>query len=244
MTRARDDFWSRRKARVAAEHQADTVARVELTDAEERARLDALPDEDLLAELDLPDPDTMKMGDDFTGFLRKTVPERLRRRALRKLWTSNPVLACVDGLNDYDEDFNKCDVTGAAVKTAYQVGRGFIRDLAPLVADDAEADAVHDPAEMSLAQIEDAQGPQAVSVAHTGDTARAGTDAIPTQYRRNTASAGLAFAANDPALAFDDPASNSDDPASTFDGPASNSDDPDPAPLRRRMRFAFQDTPA
>jgi hypothetical protein len=37
--------------------------------------------------------------------MREGVPEALRNRALRKLWLSDPVLANLDGLNDYDEDF-------------------------------------------------------------------------------------------------------------------------------------------
>ena len=43
---------------------------------------------------------------DFTVFMNDKVPETLRRMALRKLWRSNPILANVDGLNDYDEDFS------------------------------------------------------------------------------------------------------------------------------------------
>ena len=38
------------------------------------------------------------MGDDFSGFMARNVPDHLRRRALRKLWVSNPVLANLDGL--------------------------------------------------------------------------------------------------------------------------------------------------
>lgn len=123
------DFWSRRKARVAAEDKAAEAARVALTDAEDQARMEARSDAEVLQELDLPDPDTLVAGDDFTAFMAKAVPERLRRRALRKLWTSNPVLACVDGLNDYDDDYTVAAVCGADMKTAYQVGRGFIREV-------------------------------------------------------------------------------------------------------------------
>jgi hypothetical protein len=37
------------------------------------------------------------------------VPEELKNLALKKLWLSDPVLANVDGLNDYDDDFNVID---------------------------------------------------------------------------------------------------------------------------------------
>ena len=58
--------------------------------------------------------------------MRKEIPELLRRRALRSLWKSNPVLAVLDGLNDYDEDFTDAASATGAVKTLYKVGQGLI----------------------------------------------------------------------------------------------------------------------
>ena len=78
---------------------------------------------------DLPPLDTLNADSDFTKFLRTDVPPILKKAALRKLWTSDPVLANVDGLNDYDEDFAKMGL-GKAVKTAYQVGKGMINQMA------------------------------------------------------------------------------------------------------------------
>ena len=99
------DFWSRRKAGVETEEK---IA-LQIKDAEETAALQAeqaeKTDEELLLELDLPNPDDMKMGDDFSAFMSKAVPDRLRRRALRRLWLANPALANLDGLLDYGEDF-------------------------------------------------------------------------------------------------------------------------------------------
>ena len=57
----------------------------------------------------LPDIESLDKDSDFTGFLQAGVPEELKNLALRKLWLSDPVLANVDGLNDYDEDFNVID---------------------------------------------------------------------------------------------------------------------------------------
>ena len=74
----------------------------------------------------LPDPDAIELGTDITGFMRKEIPELLRRRALRSLWKSNPVLAVLDGLNDYDEDFTSAASATGAVKTLYKVGQGLI----------------------------------------------------------------------------------------------------------------------
>jgi hypothetical protein len=62
--------------------------------------------------------------------MRAAIPEHLRRRALRTLWRSNPVLANLDGLNDYDGDWTGGSVAAGQLKTAYQVGMGFVRDIA------------------------------------------------------------------------------------------------------------------
>jgi hypothetical protein len=70
--------------------------------------------------LDLPDIDTLDKESDFTVFMQAGVPEELKNLALRALWRSDPVLANLDGLNDYDEDF------GSMLK----VGAEFMRKLA------------------------------------------------------------------------------------------------------------------
>ncbi|WP_106743929.1 DUF3306 domain-containing protein [Yoonia maritima] len=119
------DFWSRRKAKVAAETEAETevtVAEPEMTDAE------------VLAAFDLPDPDTLIAGDDIKGFMAKAVPDHLRRRALRRLWRLNPVLANVDGLVDYGEDFTDSAKVVDHMQTAYQVGKGMLTHLEKLAA--------------------------------------------------------------------------------------------------------------
>ncbi|MBU3036096.1 DUF3306 domain-containing protein [Tritonibacter mobilis] len=118
------NFWSRRRAAVEAEEAQE--ARV-LREAEAQARdaeLAERSDADLLAELDLPDPDTLGPGDDFKAFLTEAVPARLKTRALRRLWVTNPVLANVDGLIDYGEDFTDAAMAVENIQTAYQVGKG------------------------------------------------------------------------------------------------------------------------
>ena len=74
----------------------------------------------------MPDPDAIELGTDITGFMRKEIPELLRRKALRSLWKSNPVLAVLDGLNDYDEDFTDSAPGVKGAKTIYQVGKGLL----------------------------------------------------------------------------------------------------------------------
>jgi hypothetical protein len=68
--------------------------------------------------LDLPDIETLEKDSDYTPFLAEGVPESIRKLALRKLWASDPVLANIDGLNDYDEDFTIIE----AIKTFVSEG--------------------------------------------------------------------------------------------------------------------------
>ena len=121
--------WSRRKAAVAAEAVAEDRAVEDAVIAEQHEALAEKTDVEILEELGLPDPDAMVQGDDFKAFLSKTVPAHLRKRALRKLWRSNPVLACVDGLNDYDDDYLTGSYGQGPISTTYQVGKGMLSHL-------------------------------------------------------------------------------------------------------------------
>ena len=127
------DFWSRRKAGVEAEAQVPVQAQ----QAEEAAVLEAdqaeKTDIELLEELGLPNPDSMMMGDDFSAFMSKAVPDRLRRRALRRLWLANPALANLDGLLDYGEDFTDSATVIENMQTAYQVGKGMTEHVLEMV---------------------------------------------------------------------------------------------------------------
>ncbi len=135
--------WSRRKRdeRERAPKPADEVD--EAADAPESGEQPAE-----IAPEDLPDIDTLHKDSDFTVFMRDGVPEELKRRALRKLWTSDPVLANVDGLNDYDGDYATLLEKGAEAMrrfaaTGDQTGRPAAVtaaeeiDAGPAVADDA-----------------------------------------------------------------------------------------------------------
>ena len=138
------DFWSRRKAAVAAEQEADERAIIAQAEADELAKREEQTDSEILEELNLPDPDHLKAGDDITGFMSKAVPERLRQRALRRLWRLNPVLANVDGLVDYGEDFTDAAVVMDGMQTAYQVGKGMLAHVQEM-ARQAEAEAEDGP---------------------------------------------------------------------------------------------------
>lgn len=137
MAQAQDTFWSRRRKAVASEELAAKLAiEAEAQAVEKVAQEKAISektDEELLAELELPNPDTLKMGDDFSVFMQKAVPDRLRRRALRTLWRSNPVLANLDGLVDHGEDYTDAAVTFEGMKSAYVVGKGMLKHVEALI---------------------------------------------------------------------------------------------------------------
>lgn len=140
-------FWARRRAAVQAEAAAE--ARVEMADdaAKYAEAQPSKDDAELLQELGLPDPDGMEAGDDFTAFLAKEVPEHLKNKALRMLWRSNPVLACVDGLNEYDDDYRAAMLLAEPIKTAYQVGKGMMAHLEEVARQQDAAEHAVDEAE-------------------------------------------------------------------------------------------------
>ncbi|WP_170764364.1 DUF3306 domain-containing protein [Ruegeria lacuscaerulensis] len=139
------DFWSRRKAAVQAEAEAEVIAVEEQAVAEQRAELEEKSDAEILAEFNLPDPDQLRAGDDVSGFMAKAVPDRLRRRALRRLWRLNPVLANVDGLVDYGEDYTDANCVIENIPTAYQVGKGMLAHVEALAADQEEPEKNSEP---------------------------------------------------------------------------------------------------
>ena len=152
------DFWSRRKAAVAAEEAQDAAEVQERARAETAAELEAKTDEEILEELGLPDPSTLKPGDDFAAFLNDAVPDRIKKVALRKLWTSNPILANVDGLLDYGEDFTDAAVGAGVVETTYQVGKGMLAHVQEMArqAEEAARKALEGDEEEAIEALEDA----------------------------------------------------------------------------------------
>lgn len=86
----------------------------------------AAQEETDVEEAELPDVEEMGAESDFTPFLKKGVSEQLQRKALRKLWLSDPVLANVDGLLDYGDDFTDAAMIIENMKTVYTVGRGMV----------------------------------------------------------------------------------------------------------------------
>ncbi|MGI9372993.1 MAG: DUF3306 domain-containing protein [Hyphomicrobiales bacterium] len=126
--------WSRRKQDVAREEATQDAA----TDLEQENALEPETEEEALALLRENDPELaekiaatdiskLTYEDDFTIFMSKKVPELIRRRALSQLWLSDPVLANVDGLNDYDEDFKTAAELSKGITSSWEPGRGYAR---------------------------------------------------------------------------------------------------------------------
>jgi len=177
------DFWSRRKARVAAEDAAEARAAEAQAAAAQETALAEKSDADICEELGLPDPDTLEAGSDFRAFMDRAVPERLRRRALRRLWLSNPALANLDGMVDYGEDFTDGACVIEGMQTAYQVGKGMlahVEEMARQAEAEAAAEAGDDaPEPMALAEA----GPEAETEA-TPEAATAPPEPAPAEPAR------------------------------------------------------------
>lgn len=98
---------------------------------EQQPNSEASPGERKLTREDFADVDfeALDFQSDYGRFMQDGVPDDVRNQALRKLWASNPVLANIDGLDDYCEDYTDAAVVPKGVlKTAYRVGRGFLSD--------------------------------------------------------------------------------------------------------------------
>ena len=114
--------WSRRRREVAREEQAAAEARragtpqgsPDVRDSGDGASGPAVEEAEVLTDEDMPPLDSLGEDSDYSGFLSPGVTEGLRRRALRKLFTS-AVFNVPDGLDDYDDDFTSFQALGDIV---------------------------------------------------------------------------------------------------------------------------------
>ena len=221
---ARLDAWARRKAKVAEREAAEArAAQKAATEAAMAEKSDA----EICAELNLPDPQDLRPGDDFTAFLKKEVPERLRRLALRKLWLSDPLLANVDGLVDYGEDFTLKQGVGEVVATAYRVGKGFARPADEVVG--APVTDMADEGALEGAQALQRAGEAGPETGLESGPEMMGPEMMGPEMGPGTEGTPQADLETDPEVEAA--------PAEVMTEVA-----PEPqAPLRRRMRFEFAD---
>lgn len=182
--------WSRRKAEAKTAEEADPILSVDLREPDPQSDLaarEADPATEDKSEppafdvASLPDIDSLGPGSDFSMFMQTGVPSELKNKALRKLWRVKPELANLDGLLDYGEDLTGSFKVVDHLKTAYEVGRGFLRDQ------DDETEKVKE-------QIEDGDGTAELDVSDPE---------TPTDQKTVTADVDEADADDDPVLSTD-----------------------------------------
>ena len=149
--------WSERKT---AERKGEPLIGADIPEQSEvglPSPAEEISDEDMPIPDDLPDIETLDKDSDYTLFMRKGTPEHLKRLALKKLFHSDPALAVLDGLNDYDEDYSMIGMVAEAVSTRYKPGRGMVDPEDEIVEDEVdetedEEEAVR-PIEEEIAEI-------------------------------------------------------------------------------------------
>lgn len=122
--------WSRRKAEVRdGRGGATPELREENVDLPVDAAQPGETGQDALANEtpppDLPDIESLTADSDFTAFMKQGVPKALRRQALRKLWSSDPVFNVIDGMEEYGEDYTDAATVIKGMKSAWEVGKGY-----------------------------------------------------------------------------------------------------------------------
>lgn len=161
--------WSKRKqalreAEISAKTEPDILSAAEMEENQKALEKQHQSNREAAEAIDL---ESLDDSSDFTAFMKDGVPDALRRKAYRLLWKSNPILANVDGLNDYDEDFADASMIMETFQSAWNVERGYepaptdpAADVAPadpeeteLQEETAAADAVDPPGQ--TAPVED-----------------------------------------------------------------------------------------
>jgi hypothetical protein len=136
------DRWSRRKLaeKARTEPQPFSVEQAasplpEIADEPERVAAENVEHSEAAPHpAEAIDIDSLDGASDFSIFLEKGVPAAIKRKALRKLWTTDPVLYGREQLND---DFDIADTKtwgiGPTRGTGWKLGRGFRseEELAP-----------------------------------------------------------------------------------------------------------------
>ena len=116
-----DDRFLGRWSRLKQEHRRRKKQAADEPAVESASADSALPEAG--DAKDLPDIESLDKDSDFSVFLKDGVPEELKRRALRKLWRTNPIFAVRDGLDDYDEDYRTAMVVAESLAKGLKKAR-------------------------------------------------------------------------------------------------------------------------
>ena len=130
--------WSRLKREAAREAEAPKPAQKAVPGAAPRVPETPMPE--------LPPLDQLTPDSDFSAFMDPRVDERLRRLALKKLF-SDPRLNIVDGLDDFAEDYTLLEDLPQELVAKLEHARSTLRRPDPEEEQEKEAES-----EQSLAQ--------------------------------------------------------------------------------------------
>ncbi|HLO75130.1 MAG TPA: DUF3306 domain-containing protein [Magnetospirillum sp.] len=118
--------WSRLKGESKTEAEAPAAHAAEPAAEAPSPAPEPPPD---LSPPDLPPVESLTKDSDFSAFLQAGVPDDIRRAALSKLWTSDPLFSQPEVFDLHMEDYNAHPL-GEAVRTAWKVGKGIADQLA------------------------------------------------------------------------------------------------------------------
>ena len=156
--------WARRKQAVREEEEAqeaEAVVTEAADEAEPETEEEAMAlleerDPELAEQISTMDLDNLSYDDDFTVFMKNKVPDIIRRKALSKLWLSHPLLANLDGLNEYDEDYTQAADAAEMVRKAFEAARLREEEAAKKKAKEALAANTEGPAKEDESQTAEA----------------------------------------------------------------------------------------
>jgi hypothetical protein len=165
--------WSRRKLAPAA-------TRSDESQSAETQAADAAAQEEAFADFDFA---SLDFASDYRRFMANAVPDDVRNRALRQLWSSSDLIAEPDELDEFREDFRDAAkvVPAALARSAYRIGSGFIDDddtkIAPL---HGKPDTIihYDARDMSGEQATSNSGEDATSDRRPGTDRNTNGDAV------------------------------------------------------------------
>ncbi|TWA63768.1 uncharacterized protein DUF3306 [Azospirillum brasilense] len=151
--------WSRRKqeARTAPiETPTEMPEPPEERDAAAEPQAIAAPPPEPFDPESLPPVESLGADSDYTGFLASNVPQELKRLALRKAWTSDPVIAGFRGFAEYDWD---CNAPGYGKL----LDTDRIADLLDRIATDEKPPEEEKPEEVLVAGVDEVEGEDALA---------------------------------------------------------------------------------
>ncbi len=153
--------WSRLKHEVKQASQETEDRQAISGDAASES--DTTGNSQVLTDADMPDIDSLRFDSVFSDFMSPGVSEKLRKRALRKLFHSE-VFNIRDGLDEYDDDYTQFEKLGDIVTSDmhHQMEMEARRRAEQLLQDEEQ--------QADTASLEDVERAQAESVEHQRDT--------------------------------------------------------------------------